>query len=178
MNQTLAQCQQLGIRLWVEGGALRYDAPKGALSQDLLADLKEHKLDLLAALRDADRVPDQANDPRYQHAGACLAAHFEERTEILIRGGGLPKPEAALEAAKSTATYARNAGFQWKALRMALSACPEALAALPDKDGKVDSLPLGLSRYAVTGGGWVVPQGEFTGPHEVTPATGKRGQAP
>jgi hypothetical protein len=43
MNALIEQCRRLGVRLWVEGGALAYDAPKGVMTSELAAALKAHK---------------------------------------------------------------------------------------------------------------------------------------
>ena len=48
----LAECNAHGIRLALaDGGGLAVDAPEDALTPDLLARLKAHKAELLAALR-------------------------------------------------------------------------------------------------------------------------------
>jgi hypothetical protein len=54
MNALIEQCRRLGVRLRVEGGALAYDAPKGAMTSELAAALQAHKPDILAALAVAD----------------------------------------------------------------------------------------------------------------------------
>jgi hypothetical protein len=70
----LTRCRALDIRLWVEGGMLRYDAPRGALDAELRADLVAHKPEVNALLappppaatvaRDAAAVqPDRSSGP-------------------------------------------------------------------------------------------------------------------
>lgn len=54
----LRQLADLGISVWREAGALRYRAPAGKVSPDLLARLKACKPDLLAILGS-----EAANDP-------------------------------------------------------------------------------------------------------------------
>lgn len=54
----LRELGDLGISVWQEAGALRYRAPAGRVSPDLLARLKAHKPDLLAMLGNL-----AANDP-------------------------------------------------------------------------------------------------------------------
>jgi hypothetical protein len=54
MNALIEQCRRLGVRLRVEGGALAYDGPKGAMTSELAAALKAHKTELLAALAQAN----------------------------------------------------------------------------------------------------------------------------
>jgi len=76
---------------------------------------------------------------------------FEEKTGILERAG-LPTPEAELEAARITATYARNKGHLWSGLRSALSDYPALLPQVPNRAGTVDSLPLGTATVHVREG--------------------------
>jgi hypothetical protein len=47
----LAECKARGIALWASGEALRFDAPAGALTDELRAQLREHKAVLLAKVR-------------------------------------------------------------------------------------------------------------------------------
>ena len=72
-----------------------------------------------------------------------LREHFEERAGILEHEGGMPRPEAELEAARITATYARNKSYLWTSLRAALAEYPVLLSQVPDKPGPVDALPFG-----------------------------------
>ena len=68
----LAHLHSLGVKLWEEEGYLAYDAPKGVLSPTLMAELVEHKSEILALLRRGPIVaelpavisaPAQANEP-------------------------------------------------------------------------------------------------------------------
>src|SRR6185295_14794062 len=49
--QVLSLLRSRGVKLWVEGEKLRYSAPPGALTAELLAELKERKEELLGFLR-------------------------------------------------------------------------------------------------------------------------------
>ncbi|NTX01462.1 non-ribosomal peptide synthetase/type I polyketide synthase [Myxococcus sp. CA040A] len=49
----LTRLFDLGIRLWVEGGRLAVDAPEGALTADLRAELSARKAELIALLDDS-----------------------------------------------------------------------------------------------------------------------------
>jgi hypothetical protein len=60
-----------GVVLTLDGHALRYRAPKGVLTSDLLLQLAQHKAALLALVED-----------------------FEERTALAEYDGGLPRAEA------------------------------------------------------------------------------------
>jgi amino acid adenylation domain-containing protein len=50
--ELLSTLHKRDIRLWVEDGRLRYDAPAGSLTPDLLALLKQKKADLIALLQE------------------------------------------------------------------------------------------------------------------------------
>lgn len=61
-NEIINQLQQAGVRLWEEGGELRYRAPKGALTEAHRAAIAAHRGALVEALRGpgAMVVPDPA----------------------------------------------------------------------------------------------------------------------
>lgn len=63
--ELLAECEAHGIRLTVYGdGGLAIDAPRDAMTPDLLARLKAHKADVLALLRPApEAAPIDSSDP-------------------------------------------------------------------------------------------------------------------
>lgn len=90
-----------------------------------------------------------------------LAEHFAERAAILEYDACLSRAEAEAEAAKMTATLARNRGYTWAALRLAFRGFPAILAQIPDRAGQADSLPLGVSRLAIMPRG-IIPQGRYT----------------
>jgi hypothetical protein len=75
-----------------------------------------------------------------------LREAFEEHAGILESDAGMLRPEAELEAARITATLARNRGYLWASLRAALAGYPLLLAQVPATPGAVDSLPLGWAR--------------------------------
>ena len=52
----LQEARRCGIRLWIEAGRLRYEAPKGADIEPILVQLREHKAQLLQRLQDPDAV--------------------------------------------------------------------------------------------------------------------------
>jgi hypothetical protein len=81
-----------------------------------------------------------------------LREHFEERAGILEFDAGLPRADVELEAARITATYARNRGYLWASLRAALAGYPLLLSQVPDTPGTVDSLPLGAATAHVCEG--------------------------
>ena len=60
MHALMTEAQAAGVKLWTEGGALRYSAP-ATVAPELLARLKAHKAELLAAL--APPAPLHGNAP-------------------------------------------------------------------------------------------------------------------
>jgi hypothetical protein len=74
-----------GVALRIEGGAIRYTAPRGAMTAELRAALVEHKPDLLhdyeerAAIREYD-----GNMPRAE-AERLAAADVQESQSIRMR---------------------------------------------------------------------------------------------
>ncbi|MDM8557190.1 non-ribosomal peptide synthase/polyketide synthase [Candidatus Parabeggiatoa sp. HSG14] len=48
----LVYLSSLGIKLWLEGEAVRYKAPESVMTAELLAQLREHKLQILAFLKE------------------------------------------------------------------------------------------------------------------------------
>src|ERR671927_831522 len=64
--EILAYLTSLNVRLWLDGERLRYSAPAGVLTPDLLAQLSERKQDICAVLRTAQRVSVAAADAPLQ----------------------------------------------------------------------------------------------------------------
>jgi hypothetical protein len=193
-HDLLARCHEAGIVLALEGGNLCVDAPRGALDDAILSELRAHKPDILTALAHpnvsgvspefearlsvedlediaAGDIPLGTVQAFEQTAIAReaedLEEFFEERSAILEFDAGLPRPDAELEAARITATLARNRGYLWASLRAALTGYPVLLAQVPQKAGPVDTLPFGLPKLAVLKGRRVVRQGAFSGVPEV-----------
>lgn len=67
--ELLTSLNDLGVRLWVEGDGLRYSAPKGALTPDLVARLRAEKADLIAFLRRAQSAVPAARTTSIPRAG-------------------------------------------------------------------------------------------------------------
>jgi non-ribosomal peptide synthase protein (TIGR01720 family) len=58
--ELVAHLRDIAVHLWVDGDDLRYTAPKGALTQDLRAELVERKAEILAFLRARDLAVEAA----------------------------------------------------------------------------------------------------------------------
>ena len=98
MNATslLSDIQARGVHLEVEAGALKYRAPKGAITPDLLASLKAHKADLIAVLSAHQRETELIdwND----HPDTPPATPFSRETIQDIKAGkAVPVWSAVLE---------------------------------------------------------------------------------
>jgi hypothetical protein len=107
----------------------------------------------------ADATTMQRPESSHTDQTADLREHFEERAAILEHDGCLPRSQAEAEAAKMTATLARNRGYSWAALREAFRDYPAILAQLPDRTGPINSLPLGTAKLAIHPRHGVMPQG-------------------
>ena len=131
--------------------------PQGQRDPELLADLRAHKPAILAALApptlsgvspefaarlSAEDLEDIAAGDiplgtlAFEAAAIAREAEnlkefFEGRSAVLGYDGGLPRPEAELEATRITATYARNRGCLWASLRETLAGYPVLLAQVP-----------------------------------------------
>jgi hypothetical protein len=46
----LDQLRFRGVEIWLEGERLRYSAPKGVMNDDVLAELRKRKTEIIAAL--------------------------------------------------------------------------------------------------------------------------------
>ena len=62
----LAHLRELNIKLWIEGDRLRVDAPKGALTPELRAELAQRKEDILSFLQPANTRAEQKSIPPLQ----------------------------------------------------------------------------------------------------------------
>ncbi|MBV9791145.1 MAG: AMP-binding protein, partial [Chloroflexi bacterium] len=61
--ELLARLRGLNIKLWAEDGRLRFQAPKGALTDELRTALAEHKAEVLAMLQEALTVTQEGQSP-------------------------------------------------------------------------------------------------------------------
>jgi hypothetical protein len=59
-QKVLAKAKRFKISLWCESGALKFEAPHGALTDALRAEIHSHKFELLALLQHGDAYAPQA----------------------------------------------------------------------------------------------------------------------
>ncbi|MFF5937257.1 amino acid adenylation domain-containing protein [Streptomyces sp. NPDC012508] len=96
-NDLLDAFRGAGIRLWRDGDQLRFRAPRGAMTDQRLAELRRHKAELLAL------VADSAEPPRAGHADVAV---WEARPEQ--RGEPFP-----LTDIQSAYLFGRSAAFDY-----------------------------------------------------------------
>jgi hypothetical protein len=145
----LDTARHAGVSIWDEGGVLRWRGPRAAVER-MVPVFRSHKKVIQAALAQADLEVE------------ALRELFDATARILDGLGCMPTDEAHLEGARAAGALARNRRYLWSSLRAALKDYPALLARVPDKDGVVDALPLGVARVSVLRDR-VVRQGEFTG---------------
>lgn len=90
-DEVLEELRALGVHLWEVDGKLRYRAPKGILSPERLALLKQNKDGLLDALRVEDRTPHATPDLEGRHEPFPLtpvqSAYLLGRRSVFAFGG-------------------------------------------------------------------------------------------
>ncbi len=87
MQALLAALRQEGVRLWLDGDALRYQAPKGAMTPQRLSDLRTCKSKLIAFMQQAEQASAQAA-PRIEvtpRSGRLPLSFTQERLWLLER---------------------------------------------------------------------------------------------
>ena len=76
--------EELGIELKVDGGELRVSAPKGTLTDELVADLKRHKKELLDLERWNFRYLEIPSQEQPGLVDIWLVGERQDRHEIVI----------------------------------------------------------------------------------------------
>lgn len=94
VEELLAEVERRDIRLWVEGGRLRYDAPPGALDDDLRAALRARKPEVIRYLQ--ERRPTW-RDCTPAAARVAAAGHLLDVAVKLVEAVDLAERVAALE---------------------------------------------------------------------------------
>ena len=107
-----------GVTLYLDGGALRYRAPKGKMTPDVIANIKTHKLELISLLatndhhenninniesivresnRESDNISTWSMD-RYTHLITCQQCeHLTSTGYCRVKPQYKPQPEALRE---------------------------------------------------------------------------------
>jgi hypothetical protein len=68
IDQFITRIKEMGIRLWLDQGQLRYQAPKNVLTNDLRAELAARKHAIIASLVHASQSTAQAFHPVFRDA--------------------------------------------------------------------------------------------------------------
>jgi hypothetical protein len=104
MNALIEQCRRLGVRLWMEGTDLRYDAPKGAVRRRRF---REASLSLLASLSEISSV----------YAADGLKLTVRQLYYQCVARGWIENNEREYQKIIRLLTDAREAGlFDWDAI--------------------------------------------------------------
>ena len=71
------------IRLWVDNDQLRYSAPKGGITDDLLAEIRKNKVELLNLLKNTERFRQAVPLSPVKRTGNLRLSFAQERLWIL-----------------------------------------------------------------------------------------------
>ncbi|MFM6188742.1 NAD(P)-binding protein, partial [Planktothrix sp.] len=107
----LSNLNHLGVTIWVEGDKLRYRSPQGVITPDLLEQLKEHKEELIALLR--EQADNFSSETDYDVAicggglaGLTLARQLKLKqpnlSVVVLDKMARPLPEAGFKVGEST----------------------------------------------------------------------------
>ncbi|MDH3771478.1 MAG: condensation domain-containing protein, partial [Nitrospirota bacterium] len=108
------------IRLWVENDQLRYSAPKGGITADLLAEIRKNKIELLNLVKNSERFRQAVSLLPVERTGNLRPSFAQERLWFLYH----LFPESP---AYNVSTKMRLAGL------MDISALQKSLQALVDR---------------------------------------------
>ena len=113
-SELLLKLKELGVRLWVDGEKLRFDAPTGAITAELRDVMVAHKADIIELLKKQAGTVQSGSIPRAERNGNLPLSFAQQRLWILERIEG------------DLAAYNMSSGFELKgalnteALRQAL----------------------------------------------------------
>jgi hypothetical protein len=99
-QEIFAKTKRLKISLWCEGDALKYEAPRGALTDELRAAIRAHKPELLALLQHGNAFADQTeSEPQSAQLPSDLQA---ARCRFLLDALDAATPEAPAKIAAAS----------------------------------------------------------------------------
>lgn len=88
ISQLLASLEAVGVALWLDGSQLRYRAPTGVMTPDLLARLRARRDEITTALAEVDDIGPVRHDPDGRYEPFPLT---DVQTAYLVgRGSGYP----------------------------------------------------------------------------------------
>jgi hypothetical protein len=114
----LHEFEQLGVSIWREGDALKFDAPTGTMTPERINLLKQHKPDLLAFLSAGNATIEpleHRNDgltARQQKSINILKNSIEKKRNNLIQNGYLPD-NAKVKRTEWREAVMRTLFIQW-----------------------------------------------------------------
>ena len=79
INDLLSRLRSLDVRLTLDGDRLNVSAPKGALTEDLRAELSSRKEQIKALLREARAADQSESVPRVERAADMPVSHTQQR---------------------------------------------------------------------------------------------------
>ena len=82
-DELMSRLRSLDVRMWAEDGQLRYSAPKGVVTDDLLADIRTNKQELLALLGNIGRYRRASALRRIERSGPLELSFAQERLWFL-----------------------------------------------------------------------------------------------
>ena len=63
ITELLERCRSNGMKIWTEGGKLRYKSGEEFLKSGILSELKENKAEIIAYLENERKEPSMVTDP-------------------------------------------------------------------------------------------------------------------
>ena len=79
----LTLLRSYSIRLWVENDQLRYSAPKGGITDDLLAEIRKNKVELLNLVKKTERFRQAVSLVPVERTGHLRPSFAQERLWFL-----------------------------------------------------------------------------------------------